>query len=76
MAVNPYPTDNLVYDAFDETHGRLVRRRVFATQDAALLSALASWPSLKTVLAVENIRSESSENHLGLKEKTAWNNNY
>ena len=55
--VNPYPTGNLVYDGFDETHGRLVRRRVFATQDAALLSALASWPGLKTVLAVENIRS-------------------
>jgi predicted transposase YbfD/YdcC len=44
-------------DAFDDTHGRLVRRRVFASTDAAALEALSSWPGLHTVLAVEAIRS-------------------
>jgi predicted transposase YbfD/YdcC len=44
-------------DAFDETHGRLVRRRVFASTDTAALDALSGWPGLRTVLAVESIRS-------------------
>src|SRR5215217_8792869 len=43
-------------DAFDETHGRLVRRRVFACPEAAELEALSGWPGLHTVLAVEAIR--------------------
>ena len=42
-------------DAFDDTHGRLVRRRVFASTDAAALDALSGWPGLRTVLAVESI---------------------
>src|SRR4051812_38031343 len=41
------------FDAFDEGHGRLVRRRAFACAD---LGALADWPGLKTVLAIETIR--------------------
>ncbi len=44
-------------DAFDDTHGRLVRRRVFASTEAAALDALSGWPGLRTVLAVESIRS-------------------
>jgi len=47
-------------DAFDDTHGRLVRRRVFASTDAAALEALSGWPGLRTVLAVESIRSVNS----------------
>jgi predicted transposase YbfD/YdcC len=47
-------------DAFDDTHGRLVRRRVFASTDAAALEALSGWPGLRTVLAVESIRSLNS----------------
>ncbi len=47
-------------DAFDGTHGRLVRRRVFASTDAAALEALSGWPGLRTVLAVESIRSVNS----------------
>ena len=47
-------------DAFDDTHGRLVRRRVFASTDAAALDALNGWPGLRTVLAVESIRSVNS----------------
>ncbi len=47
-------------DAFDDTHGRLVRRRVFASTEAAALDALNGWPGLRTVLAVESIRSVNS----------------
>lgn len=46
-----------VWDAFDGSHGRLVRRRVFADPQAASLETLKDWPKLKTVLAVEAIRS-------------------
>ena len=51
----------VVCDAFDDSHGRLVRRRVFASQDPALLAALSSWPGLQTVLAVESIRRVSGQ---------------
>ena len=44
-------------DAFEDSHGRLVRRRVFASTDAVNLEALSGWPGLRTVLAVESIRS-------------------
>ncbi len=44
-------------DTFDETHGRLVRRRVFASTEAASLEALSAWPGLRTVLAIETLRS-------------------
>ena len=44
-------------DTFDEAHGRLVRRRVFASTEAASLEALSTWPNLHTVLAVESLRS-------------------
>ncbi len=47
-------------DAFDDTHGRLVRRRVFASTEAAALDALSGWPSLRSVLAIESIRSVNS----------------
>jgi len=46
-----------VFDAFDEGHGRLVRRRVFASPAARELEPLHDWPDLRTVLAVETIRS-------------------
>ncbi len=44
-------------DAFEDSHGRLVRRRVFASPDAVRLNVLSGWPGLHTVLAVESIRS-------------------
>jgi predicted transposase YbfD/YdcC len=47
-------------DAFDDTHGRLVRRRVFAGTEAAALDALSGWPRLRSVLAIESIRSVNS----------------
>lgn len=49
-------TDKPVFDAFDDSHGRLVRRRVFVCPEAATLPALRPWPGLRTVLAVESIR--------------------
>src|ERR671916_1724299 len=45
-----------VADAFDEGHGRLVRRRVFASPAAKDLEPLWGWPDLSAVLAVETIR--------------------
>ena len=44
------------FDAFDDSHGRLVRRRVFACPDVGVFGALADWPDLRAVLAVETIR--------------------
>jgi predicted transposase YbfD/YdcC len=44
------------FDAFDESHGRLVRRRVSACPDVGVFATLADWPGLKAVLAVETIR--------------------
>jgi predicted transposase YbfD/YdcC len=46
-----------VFDAFEESHGRLVRRRVFLDPAARGLEALDGWPDLRAVLAVETIRS-------------------
>jgi predicted transposase YbfD/YdcC len=46
-----------LFDAFDDSHGRRVRRRVCACPEAATLQALSAWPGLRTVLAVEAIRS-------------------
>src|SRR4051794_39788410 len=45
------------WDTFDEAHGRFVRRRVFASTEAASLEALRTWPNLHTVLAVGSLRS-------------------
>jgi predicted transposase YbfD/YdcC len=50
------------FDAFDDSHGRLVRRRVFVCPEAASLEALSNWPGLRTVLAVESIRSINGSN--------------
>jgi predicted transposase YbfD/YdcC len=44
-------------DAFDDSHGRLVRRRVFVSPAGAELEPLHEWPDLHTLLAVETIRS-------------------
>ena len=44
------------FDAFDDTHGRTVRRRVWAITDLPALPELAKWPGLQSVIAVETIR--------------------
>ncbi len=38
------------------SHGRRVRRRVFAGPDGGAVATLKDWPGLATVLAVETIR--------------------
>ncbi len=45
-----------VFDAFDESHGRLVRRRVVVSPAVRELEPWRDWPDLGTVLAVETIR--------------------
>jgi predicted transposase YbfD/YdcC len=44
------------FDAFDDGHGRLVRRRIFACTEIESLAAIQRWRGLTTVLAIENIR--------------------
>jgi predicted transposase YbfD/YdcC len=44
------------FDAFDDTHGRTVRRRVWAITDLTALPELTKWPGLRSVIAVETIR--------------------
>ncbi len=44
------------FDAFDDTHGRVVRRRVFACPEVAACPTLRDWPGLRAVLATETIR--------------------
>jgi len=51
-------------DYFDESHGRLVRRRAFVCPDACDLAALQQWHGLRQVLAVETIR------HVANQDKT------
>jgi predicted transposase YbfD/YdcC len=44
------------FDAFDDSHGRTVRRRVWSMTDLPALPELAKWPDLQAVIAVETIR--------------------
>jgi len=44
------------FDAFDDSHGRTVRRRVWTITDIASLPELAPWPGLQSVIVVETIR--------------------
>ena len=50
-------TMQTVFDAFDETHGRLVRRRVFVTSEPELIEKLDDWAHLAQIIAVETIYS-------------------
>jgi predicted transposase YbfD/YdcC len=44
------------FDAFDDSHGRTVRRRVWTITDLTALPELTKWPGLQAVMAVETIR--------------------
>ncbi len=63
------PDTPAVYDAFDETHGRLVRRRAFVTDDPELIDDLSGWPGLHQIIAVETITSITNA-HGGGRGKT------
>ena len=52
----PWRDADNFFDAFDNTHGRRVRRRVWIMTDVVSLPGLEKWPGLQTVIAVETIR--------------------
>lgn len=45
------------FDAFDDSHGRTVRRRVWVITDLKPIPELAKWPDLQAVIVVETIRA-------------------
>jgi predicted transposase YbfD/YdcC len=49
------------FDAFDDSHGRTVRRRVWTITDLPPLPELAKWPGLQAVIVVETIRMAHSQ---------------
>ncbi len=49
--------DRPALDAFDDSHGRLARRHVFVSPAVGELEPLHEWPDLRSLLAVETIRS-------------------
>jgi predicted transposase YbfD/YdcC len=51
---------NRLYDAFDDGHGRLVRRRYFS-YDARTLPAIDDWEGAKSLIAVETISSKTND---------------
>jgi len=51
---------NRLYDAFDESHGRSVRRRYFG-YDVSNLDNIQEWSAAKTVVAVETISSKDND---------------
>jgi len=45
------------FDAFDDSHGRTVRRRVWSITDLTALPELDKWRDLQSVIVVETIRA-------------------
>lgn len=52
--------ENRLYDKFDHSHGRSVRRRYFGYDISALLE-IKGWASAKSVIAVESIVSKDND---------------
>jgi len=50
-------TSKKVFEAFEASHGRTVRRRVWTLTDLAALPELPKWPDLQAVSVVETIRA-------------------
>lgn len=55
------------FDAFDDGHGRSVRRRVFACTELASFAAARHWPDLTIGLAVETIRGINGSGKVAAK---------
>jgi predicted transposase YbfD/YdcC len=53
----PWRTAEHFFDMFDDSHGRLVRRRGWTMTDLAAVPALTKWPGLHAVIAVETMRT-------------------
>jgi predicted transposase YbfD/YdcC len=51
---------NRLFDAFDDSHGRTVRRRYFG-YDVSALPEINDWVGAKTVVAVETISSKNND---------------
>ena len=51
------PDAPAVFDAFDETHGRLTRHHAFVSDNSGLITALNGWRGLRQVIVVETITS-------------------
>lgn len=51
---------NRLYDAFDNSHGRSIRRRYFG-YDVSKLDQISEWSAAKTVVAVETISSKDND---------------
>lgn len=62
------PDTPAVFDAFDETHGRLTRRRAFVSDDPELIGTLKGWRNLSRVIAVETITSTTNAHGGGCGE--------
>jgi predicted transposase YbfD/YdcC len=52
----PWRNADNFFDAFDNAHGRRVRRRGWVMTGLGALPALEQWPGLQAVIAVETIR--------------------
>jgi len=61
--------DNRLFDAFDNSHGRCVRRRYFG-YDVSSLAETKDWTKAQTVIAVETISSKN--NDLNHKVSSEW----
>ena len=48
--------DDTFFDAFDTSHGRTVRRRIWALRDLSGIAELDKWAGLTSIVAVETIR--------------------
>jgi len=60
---NGHDNKHCLLDAFDDSHGRCVRRRFFG-YDITTLSETKDWSGAKTVVAVETISSKDNDpNH-------------
>lgn len=53
-------SENLLFDAFDDSHGRSVRRRFFG-YDISKLEEIKGWLGAETVIAVETISSKNND---------------
>jgi predicted transposase YbfD/YdcC len=53
--------DHNFFDAFDDSQGRTVRRRVWSVSDLSLIAALDKWEGLHSMVAVETIRQANRQ---------------
>ena len=49
--------EDTFFDAFDVSHGRRVRRRLWVLRDLGGIAELEKWPGVNSIIAVETIRT-------------------